>query len=181
MLLPVFPGEKWLMKEISLIPSLSFMPSTRKKVNYCHWIEKETILCFCFQQNEFQWNYQESAFQKPKFPVHLSFAQYAKSEVSPSKEAAKNSLEMYGWNRFHIPQHAFMKLFQEHGIAPFFLFKVFCVGLWMPDKYWYYSLFTLVMLVIFECTVAQQKILSLAEFKTMSIQPFKMQVKGASK
>ena len=118
---------------------------------------------------------------KPKFPVHLFFAQYANSEGSPSEEVAKNSLEMDGWNRFHIPQHAFMKLFQEHGIAPFFLFKVFCVGLWMPDKYWYYSLFTLVMLVIFECTVVQQRIGSLAEFKTMSIQPFKMQVKRASK
>ena len=55
------------------------------------------------------------------------------------------------------------------------------MGLWMLDKYWYYSLFTLVMLVILNCTVVQQRIGSLAEFKTMSIQPFKMQVKRASK
>ena len=86
---------------------------------------KERILCFCFQQNKFQCNRQEGAFQKPKFPVDLFFAQYLKSEGSPSEEAAKNSLEMYGWNRFHIPQHALMKLFQEHGIAPFFLFQAF--------------------------------------------------------
>lgn len=49
---------------------------------------------------------------------------------------------------------------------------MFCVGLWLLDDYWYYSLFTLLMLVGFESTVVWQRQRTLNEFRGMSIKPY---------
>ncbi|KZW01439.1 putative ATPase [Exidia glandulosa HHB12029] len=85
------------------------------------------------------------------------------------------SHNLYGPNTFDIPIPTFTALFAEHAVAPFFVFQVFCVGLWMLDEYWYYSLFTLFMLVVFECTVVFQRVKTLQEFRTMSVKPYPIQ------
>lgn len=84
---------------------------------------------------------------------------------SAKSAAAKNGVSAtdlqslkstYGANECHIPIPKFTELFAEHTVAPFFVFQMFCVALWMLDEYWYYSLFTAFMLVVFECTVVFQ-------------------------
>ncbi|EPQ51606.1 endoplasmic reticulum Ca-transporting P-type ATPase [Gloeophyllum trabeum ATCC 11539] len=82
---------------------------------------------------------------------------------------------LYGKNEFNIPIPSFTELFSEHATAPFFVFQIFCVALWCLDEYWYYSLFTLFMLVVFECTVVWQRVRTLTEFRTMSVAPYPIQ------
>jgi cation-transporting ATPase 13A1 len=97
---------------------------------------------------------------------------YQKSRGITSASELSRIHQHYGNNTFDIPVPTFTELFKEHAVAPFFVFQIFCVGLWMLDEYWYYSLFTLVMLVGFESTVVWQRQRTLNEFKGMSIKPY---------
>ena len=92
-----------------------------------------------------------------------------------SSSSIANLLSLYRKNTFNIPIPASGALFAEHATAPFFVFQIFCVALWCLDEYWYYSLFTLFMLIMFECTVVWQRVRTLTEFRSMSIEPYPIQ------
>lgn len=115
----------------------------------------------------YTFNYQRDTYilKSASPPVFINLP-YPSSESPPlakyhapkglSGKQIPEELNLYGKNEFNIPIPSFTALFAEHATAPFFVFQVFCVALWCLDEYWYYSLFTLFMLIVFECTVVWQ-------------------------
>ncbi|KAL2015248.1 hypothetical protein VTK56DRAFT_5945 [Thermocarpiscus australiensis] len=140
----------------------------------------KTNISFFFQKRRFLYNpetknfgtltYEIDADPKPK----LEKFQRARGITSAAE--LQRLEQHYGTNTFDIPVPTFTELFKEHAVAPFFVFQVFCVGLWLLDEYWYYSLFTLFMLVMFESTVVWQRQRTLTEFRSMSIKPYDIYV-----
>lgn len=124
---------------------------------------------FVFQQQKFIYNADRKMFEKLHYPVGRNLAHYWGHSEGLSVEEAKAAEAYYGRNRFEMSVPSFMELFREHAVAPFFVFQVFCVGLWCLDEYWYYSVFTLLMLVVFESTVVAQRLKNLSEFRAMSL------------
>ncbi|KAI8149877.1 hypothetical protein BJV82DRAFT_585075 [Fennellomyces sp. T-0311] len=147
-----------------------------------HHGEKDDIYFF-FQQNKFIYNEDKKQFEKLVYPSDLCppVSTYQSVKGLETAEQIEMTKEIFGPNRFEIPVPKFMDLFKEHAVAPFFVFQIFCVGLWCLDEYWYYSLFTLFMLVVFEATVVFQRLRTIGEFRAMNQKPFTVYVKREKK
>lgn len=131
---------------------------------------------FFFQKRKYVYNRDKKMFIKVKVEMQVTFGELNDSKGLNGIEVIENQLKLYGANVFDIPLPSFGELFREHAVAPFFVFQIFCVGLWCLDEFWYYSVFTLLMLLVFESTVVQQRIRNLKEFRTMSIKPIELYV-----
>lgn len=135
---------------------------------------------FVFQKRLFLYSEQSGTFAPLEFSMDQEpkplVREFQDSKGLRKKEEIEELHQHYGKNIFDIPVPTFTELFQEHAVAPFFVFQIFCVGLWMLDEYWYYSLFTLFMLVVFESTVVWQRQRTLKEFRGMTIKPYDVYV-----
>lgn len=131
---------------------------------------------FLFQKRRFIYDDKEGTFSPPKFLIDDSTVTVGTFQNNKGLNDTDQLYRQYGKNQFDIPVPTFTELFKEHAVAPFFVFQIFCVGLWFMDELWYYSLFTLVMLVAFESTVVWQRQRTMAEFRGMGIQPYSIYV-----
>lgn len=143
-------------------------------------------------------------FARLPFPLHFPLRHYTSSRGFALDDEISEKKKLFGRNRlasvlikrtnvvsgsiilvqllvirYRLEMYSptFRELFVERATAPFFVFQVFCVGLWCLDDYWYYSVFTLFMLVAFEATLVQQQLRNLAEIRKMSSQPYMIQVR----
>jgi manganese-transporting P-type ATPase len=97
-------------------------------------------------------------FDPLSFPVGREAGHYLASVGKRAAAEVDAAQAKFGKNELHMPPPTFSELMVEHAFAPFFVFQIFCVGLWCLDEYWYYSLFTLFMLVSLEAIVVFQRV-----------------------
>lgn len=130
---------------------------------------------FLFQKRRFLYSPENGTFAPLSYALDAEkkplLRDFQLSKGLTSESEVETTHKHYGDNTFDIPVPGFVELWKEHAVAPFFIFQIFCVGLWLLDDYWYYSLFTLFMLVAFESTVVWQRQRTLHEFRGMSIKP----------
>ncbi|KXZ52689.1 hypothetical protein GPECTOR_9g735 [Gonium pectorale] len=128
-------------------------------------------LSFDFRRQRFVFVPSLCLFEKLRYPDKETFEFYCRASGHGTEAKQLAAFDRwvvdYGLNRVDVPLPAFSALMKEHLIAPFFVFQVFCVLLWMLDEYFYYSLFTLFMLVTFESTVVGQRLRNLRELRSL--------------
>ena len=73
----------------------------------------------------------------------------------------------YGPNRLDVPIPTFYKLFQEHAVAPLFVFQIFSVCLWLLDEHPWSSLYTLAMLIFAEGAQVMMRIQTAKQLRGM--------------
>lgn len=95
-------------------------------------------------------------FRGVRLPSPNELLPSSKAKGLSSEEASKRLIR-YGKNEFALEDPKVEDFLREQLMSPFFLFQLFCMTLWMLDEYWYFALFTLVMLVVFEYLTAKNR------------------------
>ncbi|CAH8303974.1 unnamed protein product [Eruca vesicaria subsp. sativa] len=137
--------------------------------------EMEEIF-FDFRKQRFMYSKELGAFSKLPYPTKETFGHYLKCTGHGTEAKVATATEKWGRNVFDYPQPTFQKLLKENCTEPFFVFQVFCVGLWCLDEFWYYSVFTLFMLLMFESTMAKSRLKTLTDLRRVRVDSQTVQV-----
>ena len=131
---------------------------------------------FMFQKTKYSFDFRTEKFQVLKFPLDHTIQEYQEWKGYQEDHEISSVERKFGKNRVDMEIPAASELFKERATAPFFVFQVFCVGLWCLEEFWYYSLFTLFMLICFEWVLVQQQLRNMSEIRKMGNKPYTLQV-----
>lgn len=106
-------------------------------------------------------------FRKLKSPTTEPVQFYVDARGLSHESDAMEQLELYGKNEFSIPQPNFVAMFKQQLLEPLTVFQIFSVCLYMLDEYWQYSLFTLVMILMFEGVTVMSRLKNLQTLRGM--------------
>lgn len=132
------------------------------------------VFYFTFQKSTFVFSANSNTFEKVMYPTEHPVSVYINSTRSPVTSCAEDVEQRrfkYGRNILEMPVPTFAELYKKNLLAPFFVFQVFCILLWLLDEYWQYSMMTLGMMLIFEATVVHGRLRSLRELRGMRNKP----------
>lgn len=127
---------------------------------------------FSFQEVTYLYQENKEQFQRLDYPIEIHVDQCTKWQGHMTNESMIFAYNRWGPNDFNIPIPHFLDLYMEHLVAPFFVFQVLCLFLWSLDDYWYYSVFTLMMLMIFEGVMCNQRQNNVLMMRNMRRPPF---------
>lgn len=139
-------------------------------------INGKVKLWFEFQKVHYTFVLERKTFLVLELDTNKPMSYFHESRGLETEEAILERKQDLGDNRMEMVIPQFMELFKERATAPFFVFQVFCVGLWCLEDMWYYSLFTLIMLVTFEATLVKQQLKNMSEIRNMGNKPYLINV-----
>uniref|UniRef100_A0A915AUB1 Cation-transporting ATPase n=2 Tax=Parascaris univalens TaxID=6257 RepID=A0A915AUB1_PARUN len=128
-------------------------------------------LWFEFQKVHYTFDEDKKTFRAFELDTNRPIAYFQDSKGLETDEAILEAKQDLGDNQMEMVIPQFMELFKERATAPFFVFQVFCVGLWCLEDMWYYSVFTLMMLITFEATLVKQQLKNMSEIHNMGNKP----------
>nr|SVE82344.1 EOG090X00J5 [Daphnia magna] len=161
---------------VKVVPTPNNGASQLVAIHKAKSVQGETKIWFVFQKTRYNWDFGDKCFKGTVFPITYSYQNYLDWKGYQNDNEIKEAENNFGRNDLEMVVPEFMELFLERATAPFFVFQVFCVCLWCLDAYWYYSIFTLLMLVAFECTLVQQQLRNMSEIRKMGNKPYSVQV-----
>ncbi|KAJ3436871.1 manganese-transporting atpase 13a1 [Anaeramoeba flamelloides] len=153
-----------------------FPQSQAGTAQVCKLFRSHNQYSFLFQNRTYFWSEQQKVFCKRDYPVHHKISDYLEHKGLLDSEKRKELFNRYGKNKFLIPDPQFKELFKEQALAPFFVFQVFCVLLWCLDEYWYFSIFTLVLLVASESMIVKKRLKNLSHLREIGVKPYVVEV-----
>ncbi|EEQ99355.1 cation-transporting ATPase 13a1, putative [Perkinsus marinus ATCC 50983] len=120
------------------------------------------------ERKKLVFEHKDGTFHRPKYPVDHTLDFYNNSRGLSEKEITKAEATYFD-NTLNLPIPQFQELLLQHVTAPFFVFQMVCGLLWLFDDYWYYSLMTIVLLIMLEIMTINRRIRDMSE--TRSIKP----------